>query len=206
MAIDLNDLVDPSHTVLVTQECQGGVIGAEPALPVLAEAARKEMIPNAARLVTAARAAGVPVVHCTAARRADGRGSNSNARLFMGILKTPVPLLPFTAASQVIPELGPDPSDVVLTRLHGVGPMGNTDLDAVCRNLGATTIVGIGVSLNVGMLDFTMDAVNAGYQMVMPRDAVAGVPEEYAQAVLDNTVALLATLTTTDDLIAAWST
>jgi nicotinamidase-related amidase len=51
-----------------------------------------------------------------------------------------------------------------------------------------------------------MDAVNAGYQMVMPRDAVAGVPEEYAQAVLDNTVALLATLTTTDDLIAAWST
>jgi nicotinamidase-related amidase len=50
-----------------------------------------------------------------------------------------------------------------------------------------------------------MDAVNAGYQMVMPRDAVAGIPEDYADAVLDNTVALLATLTTTDQLIAAWS-
>jgi nicotinamidase-related amidase len=189
----------------VTQECQGGVIGERAALPVLAEAARKAMIPNAVRLVTAARAAGVPVVHCTAARRADGLGSNHNARLFMGMLKTPVPLLPGTEASQVIPELGPDERDVVLTRLHGVGPMGGTDLDAVCRNLAATTIVGIGVSLNVGMLDFTMDAVNAGYQFVMPRDAVAGVPEDYAEAVLDNTVALLATLTTTDDLVAAWT-
>jgi nicotinamidase-related amidase len=205
MPVDVKALVDPAHTVLVTQECQGGVIGDEPALPQLAEIARKSMIPNAARLADAARAAGVPVVHCTAARRADGRGSNANARVFLGMLKTSVPLLPGTKASQVIPELGPDDRDVVLTRLHGVGPMGGTDLDAVCRNLGATTIVGIGVSVNVGMLDLTMDAVNAGYQMVMPRDAVAGIPEDYADAVLDNTVALLATLTTTDQLIAAWS-
>lgn len=205
MAVDLATLVDPAHTVLVTQECQGGVIGDEPALPVLAEVARKVMIPNAMRLVAAARAAGVPVVHCTAARRADGLGSNTNARLFMGMLKTPVPLLPGTKATQVIPELGPDERDIVLTRLHGVGPMGGTDLDAVCRNLGASTIVGIGVSVNVGMLDFTMDAVNAGYQFVMPRDAVAGVPEDYAEAVLDNTISLLATLCTTDDILEVWS-
>jgi nicotinamidase-related amidase len=83
--------------------------------------------------------------------------------------------------------------------------MGGTDLDAVCRNLGATTIVGIGVSVNVGMIDFAFDAVNAGYQMVMPRDAVAGVPEEYAQSILDNTLSLVATLPTTEDVVAAWS-
>jgi hypothetical protein len=38
----------------------------------------------------------------------------------------------------------------------------------------------------------------------MPRDAVAGVPLEYAQAVLDNTLNLVATLTTTDEVVAAW--
>jgi len=204
MAIDLAALVDPAHTVLVTQECQKGVIGERAALPQLAEIARPTMIPNAARLAAAARSVGVPVVHCVAARRADGKGSNHNARLFHGMLKTPVPLLPGSEAVEVVDEIGVDAADVVLTRLHGLGPMGGTDLDAVLRNLGATTVVGVGVSVNVGMLDFAMDAVNAGYQMVLPRDAVAGIPVEYAEAVLDNTLSLIATLPSTHDVLAVW--
>jgi nicotinamidase-related amidase len=144
------------------------------------------------------------VVHCVAARRADGRGSNHNARLFMGMRKAPVALLPGTPAVEVIPEIGVAPSDVVLTRLHGLGPMGGTDLDAVLRNLGVTTVVGIGVSVNIGMMDFAFDAVNAGYQMVLPRDAVAGVPDDYAEAVLDNTLSLVATVPTTDEVLAVW--
>jgi biuret amidohydrolase len=205
MPLDLRTLVDPAHTVLVTQECQKGVIGPEPALPVLADEARREMIPNAGKLAAAARAAGVPVVHCIAARRADGKGSNTNARLFAGMAKKGSPLLPGSAGVEVIDEIGVDEGDVVLTRLHGLGPMGGTDLDAVLRNLGCRTVVGIGVSVNVGMLDFAMDAVNAGYQFVLPRDAVAGVPREYAEAVLDNTLALITTLTTTAEVIDAWS-
>ncbi len=204
MAVDLAELIAPDHTALVTQECQNGVIGTDAALPQLADAARRSMIPNGARLANAARAAGVPVVHCVAARRADGRGSNHNARLFMGMRKAPVALLPGTPAVEVIPEIGVAPSDVVLTRLHGLGPMGGTDLDAVLRNLGVTTVVGIGVSVNIGMMDFAFDAVNAGYQMVLPRDAVAGVPDDYAEAVLDNTLWLVATVPTTDEVLAVW--
>lgn len=206
MAIDLTSLVAPAHTVVVTQECQNGVIGPDAALPQLAEIARRTMVPAAARLVAAARAAGVPVVHCVAARRADGRGSNDNARLFAGMRKLPVALLPGTDAVAVIPEIGVSEADVVLTRLHGLGPMGGTDLDAVLRNLGATTVVGVGVSVNVGMTNFAMDAVNAGYQFVLPRDAVAGIPEDYADAVIDNTLSLLATLTTVDEITASWVT
>ena len=205
MALDLTQLVDPAHTAIVTQECQGAVIGADPALPQLAEIAHRVAVPNIARLVRAARAAEVPVVHCLAMRRADGQGSNRNARLFLGILKNGVPLLPGTEAVEVIPEIGVEPTDVVLSRLHGLGPMGGTDLDAVLRNMGVTTIVGVGVSVNVAMLNFAMDAVNAGYQFVMPRDAVAGIPEAYAESVLDNTISLLATLPTTDDVLSAWS-
>jgi biuret amidohydrolase len=205
MSVDLARLVDPAHTVLVTQECQNGVIGEPAALPQLAAIARRTMIPNAARLAAAARVAGVPVVHCVAARRADGQGSNDNARLFRGILKSPVALLPGSSAVEVIPEIGVDDRDVVLTRLHGLGPMGGTDLDPVLRNLGARTIVGIGVSVNVGMIDFAFDAVNAGYQFVLPRDAVAGIPEDYAESILDNTLALVTTLCTTDEVLTAWA-
>lgn len=204
MAVQLADLVDPAHTVLVTQELQGGVVGPDSALPQLAEAAAREAVPNAGRLCVAARAAGMPVVHCVAVRRPDGLGANRNARLFAGVSRSPVQLTPGTPATQVVPELGPEPSDLVLERIHGLGPMGGTELDPILRNLGVTTIVGVGVSVNVGMLDFCMDAVNAGYQFVMPRDAVAGVPEDYAQAVIDNTFSLLATLPSTDEVLANW--
>lgn len=203
MPIDLASLLDPAHTALVTQECQNGVIGERSALPQLAEAAAP-IRPNLRRLAEAARAAGVPVLHCTAERRADAKGSNTNARLFLAVRKSPVTLLPGSVEASVIPELGPEPGDLNLTRLHGLGPLAGTDLDPVLRNLGVTTIVGVGVSVNVGMTNFVMDAVNLGYQFVLPRDAVAGLPAAYADAVIDNTLALLATLTTTEAVVALW--
>jgi len=204
MAIDLVSLVDPAHSALVTQECQKGVLGEHAVFPALAEIARLQMIPNAARLAKTARAAGVPVVHCLAMRRPDGLGSNDNARIFGAARKAPVALTPGTVAVEVIPEIGVEDSDVVLSRLHGVGPMQGTDLDPVLRNLGVTTIVGVGVSVNVGITNFVMDAINFGYRFVLPRDAVAGVPEGYANAMIDNTLSLLATVVTTDELVGAW--
>jgi len=204
VVMDLASLVARGHTALVTQECQNGVIGEQAVFPDLAAAARAGMIGNAARLTKAARASGIPVVHCLALRRADGLGSSSNARIFGAARKSHVVLLPGSEAAAVVPEIGVEDTDVVLTRYHGLGPMGGTDLDAVLRALQVTTVVGIGVSVNVGMTNFVMDAVNAGYQFVLPRDAVAGIPASYADAVIDNTLSLLATVVTTDEVVAAW--
>jgi biuret amidohydrolase len=72
------------------------------------------------------------------------------------------------------------------------------------RNLGITTIIGVGVSVNVAITNFVMDAVNASYQFVLARDAVAGYPAEYAEAVIDNSLSLLATVTTTEKILEAW--
>src|SRR5688500_17346466 len=201
MPLDLAALLEPARPAIVTSEVQNGVVGAPSALPALAEAARAEMLPNLARLLRVARAAGVQVVHCTAYRRADAKGANSNARLFTGVRKSPVALLPGTDAVEVAPELGPESDDLVLTRTHGLSPMAGTDLDPVLRNLGVSTVVVTGVSVNVAITNLVMDAVNAGYQVVLPRDAVAGTPAAYADAVIDNTLALLATATTADDVL-----
>ncbi len=205
MPLDLVELVAPGHTALVTQECQNGVIGDAAVLRELADEAQRVAVPNIARLLRAARAAGTPVIHCLAVRRADDRGSNTNARLFAGTRKLGIRIEPGSPEAELLAAFGPEPDDLVLSRYHGLGPMGGTDLDAVLRNLGVSTIVGVGVSVNVAMTNFVMDGVNAGYQFVLPRDAVAGVPAAYADAVIDNTLALLATVTTTDDLLAAWS-
>jgi nicotinamidase-related amidase len=205
MPLDLARLVDPAHTALVTQECQNAVLGADPVMPNLAAVARRGMIENAARLLRAARTAGVPVLHCVIVSRPDGRGSNRNARMFAaGRRGGKIRNVDGTSDAEVIPEFEPAPSDLVLRRLHGTGPMYGTDLASVLANLGATTIVGVGVSLNVGMVHFATCAVSAGFQFVMPRDAVAGWPEAYAQAMLEHTYALLATLPTSGELIACW--
>lgn len=201
----LDELVAPSTTALVTQECQGGVIGAQTGLPAIAEEARREAIPNIGKLLDAARAADVTVIHCLIQRRADGRGSNTNARLFAAGKSFAVDLTPGTPGASVLPEFGPVPSDLVLTRTHGVGPMQGTDLDAVLRNLGTKTIVGVGVSVNIAIPNFVMDAVNRGYQFVLPRDAVSGYPREYADAVIDNSLSLLATVTTSAAVAATWN-
>src|SRR5437868_3895105 len=124
MPLDLRTLVAPAHTALVTQECQVGVIGDAAVLRELADAAQAVAVPNMARLTAAARAATVPVVHCLAVRRADDRGSNTNARLFAGTRKLGIRIEPGSPEAELLPELGPEPDDLVLQRLHGLGPMG----------------------------------------------------------------------------------
>jgi len=204
--LDLVALVAPGHTALVLQEVQNGVVGEPSALPALAAAAAEvDLVAHCAALARAARGAGIPVIHCTAETRDDGLGGNKNARLFMGVKKSPVPLSPGSVAVQPPGEIGVEPSDIVLARYHGLGPMTGTQLDSVLRNQGVTTIVGVGVSVNIGMTNFAFDAVNHGYQFVMPRDAVAGVPPDYAEAVIANTLSLVATLTTAAEIVAAWS-
>jgi nicotinamidase-related amidase len=204
MTVHLAALVEPGTTAVVTSEIQNGVVGPESALPALAEAAGQGMIPAVARLVAGARAAGVQVVHATAYQRPDRKGLNTNARLFRGVQRSPVRLLPGTPAVEVVPEVGVEPEDVVLTRTHGLNPMAGTDLDPILRNLGVRTVVVAGVSVNVAITNLVMDAVNLGYQVVLPRDAVCGLPAAYADAVIDNTLSLLATLTTVDELTATW--
>ena len=200
----LAELVAPAHTAIITQECQGAVIGPNAGLARLAEEARRVALPNIIRLLPAARAAGVQVVHCVVQRRPDGLGSNHNAKIF-AVGPGEVNILAGTPGAAVLPELGPEPTDLVLCRWHGVGPMGGTDLDAVLRNLAVSTIVVVGVSLNIAIPNLVMDAVNAAYRVVVPRDAVAGLPAEYGDAVIDNTLSLLATITSTDDLLQGWS-
>lgn len=203
-APSLEDLLTPPGVAVVTSECQRGVLGDPAVFPELAEVARETMLPNVVRLVEAARGVGVPVVHALALRRPDGLGSNANARLFAAAVRAPVALSPGSDAAALAPELAGDDRDLQSTRLHGIGPMAGTDLDPLLRNLGVRTLVVTGVSVNVAVTNLVMDAVNLGYWVVLPRDAVAGVPTDYADAVVDTTLSLLATVTTTDAVVATW--
>jgi nicotinamidase-related amidase len=162
------------------------------------------VIPNIARLLARARPLNIPVIHCLAAFRADRAGTVVNCALFGSLLRNPDHMLTGSPAAELVPELGPEAGDLVSTRFHGISPFIGTSLDPWLRSLGVRTVVATGVSLNLGILGLAIEAVNFGYRVVLPLDTVAGVPADYANALLANTFPMISTLTTTDDLFNAW--
>ncbi len=198
----LSELLAPESTVLLTVECQQGVVGPDSALPELAHEARKSgALANVARLVAAAHESGVQVIHAIAERRPDGRGANRNARLFRAAERLPVQQLSGTTAVRVAAPIEVGEEDFVVRRLHGLSPIQGTEVDALLRNLGCRTLVVTGVSANVAVPNAVFDAVNRGYTVVVPSDAIAGVPSDYTPVMIRHTLALVATVATTDEVL-----
>lgn len=185
------------RTAVLVMEMQRGVVGDVARFPELVAACdKRRVVANAAEVLRGARSAGVPVIHCTAAFRADRRGSHTRNSPFLAhLLKDPGHMLEGTAAVEVLPELW-EPGDLESRRHHGFSPFTGTSLDMTLRSLDVTRVVAVGVSLNLGVQGLAIEAVNLGYRVTVVTDAVAGIPDDYAQAVLDHTIGLLATRVT----------
>jgi biuret amidohydrolase len=206
----LRSIVDPASTAVLTMELQEGVVGAGALLQALVdEVQRSDLLGVARRVCDAARDVGARVVHCTAVSRPDGAGGATNCKIFalserMRRERGSTPTDLGTPGAELVAGLE-DPRDIVVPRLHGMTPFMSTSLDQILRNLGVRTVVATGVSVNLGVLGMVMSAVDLGYQVVLVRDAVVGVPVEYADAVIDNSLSLLATVVTSDELLGMWA-
>jgi len=207
----LRQIVQPATTAIVTMELQKGIVGDDAILPALPIAVREAgLLDVAGRVCREARARGVRVVHATMRERPDGAGQAINCKIFaigqkrraeMGYSPTEVG----RPGVELADELDVQASDIEVPRMHGMTPFNGTELDAVIRNLGVRTIVLMGVSLNLGIMGGALSALDLGYQVVIVRDAVVGIPKEYGEAVLEYTMAMIATVVTADELIAAWA-
>jgi nicotinamidase-related amidase len=206
----LQAVLEPATTAVLTMELQKGVVGEGAMMRALVEElARVDTLDTVRRLCNGARDAGARVVHCTVVARPDGAGSAENCKIFAmsakarreyGSTATDVG----SEGAELIDGLE-DPRDIVVPRLHGMTPFTSTSLDQILRNLGVRTVIATGVSVNLGVFGMALTALDLGYQVVIPTDAVAGVPREYAEAVLEHSLSLIATLTTTEELLALWT-
>ena len=86
-----------------------------------------------------------------------------------------------------------DPNQITRTEMH-----------RGLRNLGVRTVVGVGVSVNVAITNLAFDAVNAAYQVVLPRDAVAGFPDAYVDQVFEHTLGGITTVVETETVLDVW--
>lgn len=199
-------LADPEHTAVLVMEMQRGVVGDLATMRALADAVASEnTVSSIARLLGVARSKAVRIVYCTAEWRADRAGTILTTPILSRLAGNPAHILQGTTAVDVIPELAPQENDLVSARLHGLTPFNGTSLDTWLRSLGIATIIATGVSVNIGIVGMCIEATNMGYHVVVPTDAVCGIPASYAADVLTNTIAMLGHLTTVDAIIDAWS-
>jgi biuret amidohydrolase len=206
--MELVDLVDPAHTAVVISEMQRGIVGdlAGPALGALATAVRdRDVVSRLATLAAGAREHGVPVVHATIQYRRSRVGIRINTPLMAVTLKDPDFMAEGSPEAEIVPELGPEPGDIVHDRRHGMSAFTGTDLDMILRSLDVRTLLIGGVSLNEAVIGMAIEAVNLGYSIAVVPDGAVGLPQHFADDMLRYAFSLLGALPTVDDVLAAWA-
>ena len=104
--------------------------------------------------------------------------------------------------AEIVPELGPEPSDFVITK-HQWGAFYGTELDLQLRRRGIGTIILTGVSTNVGVESTARDAFERGYQQVFVEDAMSARDAGEHEHTVRNLFPRIGRVRSTADVLAA---
>jgi nicotinamidase-related amidase len=154
------------ETALVLIDLQHGILG----MPV-APHSSADVLARAVRLLSVFRQAGGTVVLVRVSFAADGGDVLKQPRdsTFAGN-RAP-------GWDHLVPELGPAPTDIVITK-HQWGAFYGTELDLQLRRRGVRTIVIGGISTNFGVESTAREAFERGYALVFAEDAMASASAE----------------------------
>jgi nicotinamidase-related amidase len=202
MPIDLSPHLDPATTAVVALEVQENLLDPEHSMiPGIARnAAEIGLVDRLAQLYGEARRVGAQVIYVLDDRRADGLGRATNL-MISRVVKDGSE---FFVHGDVVAELAPQSSDIVIRREHGMTGFYTTPLDAYLRNLGITTVILTGVSANIAVNGTAIEAMNLGYRVVVPNDGIAGDPPEYVEALLKYTIRNVALVAPTAAILSCW--
>lgn len=157
------------------------------------------VVPQHQRLLPAARAAGAKVAYLQVGAQRDDYGdvlrqfrvafAHYGARIG-------------TWACEVIDELAPEPGDAVLPK-RGSGGFTTSALDATLRGWGVDTVVYTGVVTNCCVMLTAAAGYDHEYTGYVVSDATAAFSDDLQAAAELALGAMAATITTTDDVLAA---
>ena len=128
----------------------------------------KAIVPATARLLDAARKAGVPVIFCNDAHLP---GIDRELEIWgdHAIAGTP--------GAQVIPQLNASAGDYIVPKRRYSGFF-QTDLDILLRELGVRTVVMTGLHAHMCVRHTSADAFQLGYKVVVAKEATDSFTEE----------------------------
>jgi len=185
--------IDRQKTALVVIDLQKGIVGM-PTEPHPASLVTR----NAALLAQAFRKIQMPVFLVRVTPSADGKDAlqpASDSRTQMNAARPP-------DWAEIVPELGPAPSDFVITKRQW-GAFTGTELDLQLRRRKIDTIVLCGISTNVGVESTARFAFEFGYQQIIAEDACAARSREEHEHTMKTTFPRLARIRKTGEILAA---
>jgi nicotinamidase-related amidase len=159
----MSDLtLDPVTTALVLIDLQRGIVGMS-----TTPNAANDVVSRAARLAATCRQRGVLVILV----RVDvGLTGELFPRPLADQLRPPMTVAP--EWSELVPELGREPKDVVVTK-HQPNAFYGTDLEVHLRRRGIRTILLGGISTNVGVEATARAAHERGFEQVFIPEIMA---------------------------------
>lgn len=192
------------RAALIVSECQRGILDTELAVfPGLAEQAHaRGALDRAAWLAERFREAGRLVVFAHVVHRPGFVGFATTSPI-AGSSRRGNRMVAGSADVAPMPPLVPQAADHVSTRHSGLGMWYGTDLDSTLRNERVETVVYAGVSTNVALFAGSIGATDRGYQAVIAEDASAGATAEGHEWMITNTLPLIATVASSEDIAAA---
>lgn len=128
----------------------------------------KAIIPATARLLDAARAAGVPVIFCNDAHI---KGIDRELKLWGDHA------IAGTEGAKVIPELNVSECDYIVPKRRYSGFF-QTDLDILLKELGVKTVIMTGLHTHMCVRHTSADAFSLGYDVIVAREATDAFTEE----------------------------
>jgi nicotinamidase-related amidase len=178
--------LEPATTAVVLIEYQNDFTTAGGALHEAVQdvMAKTDMLANTRRLVEAARAAGVTVMHAPITFAA---GYNEISSHPYGILKGVVDGNAFVKDSwgaAIVDELAPEGGDIVVEGKRGLDTFASTNLDFILRSKGITTIALGGFLTNCCVESTMRTGYEHGYRVITLTDCVAATStEEHENAI-----------------------
>jgi nicotinamidase-related amidase len=104
--------------------------------------------------------------------------------------------------ADIVPELGPQPGDVVITKRQW-GAFYGTDLELQLRRRGITTIVLGGIATNFGVESTARDAWERNYELILVEDAMTSLAPDAHALALKVVFPRLGRVRSTADVLAA---
>lgn len=203
MPLDLGPFLDPATTAVVALEVQQNLLVPEHAMiPGVARHAEETgLVDRLAELYAEARRVGAQVLYVVDDRRADGLGRADNLMISRAVKDGSE----FFVHGDIVEPLRPHECDIVIRREHGMTGFYTTPLDAYLTNLGVRTVVLTGVSANIAVNGTAIEAMNHGYRVIVPSDAIAGDPPDYVEALLKYTIRNVALVAPTQQILDTWA-